>query len=185
VAVNKMDLPETQENLSRIEAAVSEFGYQVFPIAAVTGQGVDKLMQAVGASVAELPPPEPEVAPEDRVVYTLPEQDEDHWEVERLSAHHFAVHGEKIERITMMTDFSNEEGADRFQRVLDASGISDALEDIGIQPGDVVHIADFELYWDEQALEIEEEEKKRRRKTRRERMRARFGEPDEETNDEY
>jgi GTPase len=184
VAVNKMDLPETQENLPRIEAAVSEFGYQVFPIAAVTGQGVDKLTQAVGAAVAELPPPEPEVAPEDRVVYTLPDEDEEHWEVERLSAHHFAVHGEKIERFTRMTDFGNEEGADRFQRVLDGSGISEALEDIGIQPGDVVHIAEYELYWDEQALEIEEEEKKRRRKTRRERMRARFGDSEDDSSDE-
>ncbi|MEX2425568.1 MAG: GTPase ObgE, partial [Thermomicrobiaceae bacterium] len=48
VAVNKMDLLETQENLERIQAAVDEVGFQLFPISAVTGQGVDKLMQAVG-----------------------------------------------------------------------------------------------------------------------------------------
>lgn len=183
IAVNKMDLPETQENLERIQQAVSEFGYDVYPISAVTVQGVDKLMQAVGMMLSELPETEPEVAPEERVVYTLPDQDDDHWEVERLSAHHFAVHGQGIERFTRMTDFGNEEGAERFQRVLDKSGISEALEDIGIQPGDVVHIADFELYWDEQALEIEEEEQKRRRKTRRERMQARFGGPDDETDE--
>ncbi|MEX2425335.1 MAG: Obg family GTPase CgtA, partial [Thermomicrobiaceae bacterium] len=153
-------------------------GFQLFPISAVTGQGVDKLMQAVGQAVAELPMPEPEVAPEDRVVYTLPEEDDEHWEVEQLSARHFAVHGPRIERFTRMTDFANEEGAERFQRVLDSSGISEALEDIGIQPGDTVHIADYELYWDEQSLEIEEEEQTRRRKTRRERMRARLADPE-------
>jgi GTPase len=180
VAVNKMDLPETAENLPRIEQAVSEFGYSVFPISAVTGQGVDKLMHAIGEMLQELPETEPEVAPEDRVVYTLPEDDEDHWEVEQMSPHHFAVHGRRIERFTRMTDFGNEEGADRFQRVLDSSGISEALEDIGIQAGDVVHIAEYELVWDEQSLEIEQEEQKRRRKTRRERMRERFGTPDEE-----
>jgi GTPase len=176
IAINKIDLPETQENVERIESAVSEFGYQVFSISAATGQGVDKLMQAVGQAVAELPAPEPEIRPEDRVVYTLPEHDDDHWEVEQQSAHHFVVHGEKIERITRMTDFANEEGADRYQRILDASGISEALEDIGVQPGDVVHIAEAELVWDEQSLEIEEEELKRRRKTRRERMRAKMRE---------
>ncbi|TVR71309.1 MAG: GTPase ObgE [Sphaerobacteraceae bacterium] len=180
VAVNKMDLPETAENLPRIEAAATEAGYQVFPIAAVTGQGIDKLMHAVGAMVAELPEPEPEVAPEDRVIYTLHDTEDGHFEVEQLSAHHFAVHGAWIERFTLMTDFANEEGGERFQRVLDSSGISEALEEIGIQPGDVVHIADYELYWDEQSLEIEEEEQKKRRKTRRERMRARLNRPDED-----
>jgi GTPase len=180
VAVNKMDLPETAENLPRIEAAVAEAGYTVFPIAAVTGQGIDKLMQAVGAMVAELPAPEPEVAPEDRVVYTLPDEDDDHFEVEQTSAHHFAVYGDRIERFTRMTDFGNEEGADRFQRVLDSSGISEALEEAGVEPGDIVQIAEVELVWDEQSLEIEEEEQKRRRKTRRERMRARLNRPEED-----
>jgi GTPase len=186
VAVNKMDLLETQENLERIQAAVDQAGFQLFPISAVTGQGVDKLVQAVGQAVAELPMPAPEVAPEDRVVYSLPEEDDEHWEVEQISARHFAVHGQRIERFTRMTDFANEEGADRFQRVLDSSGISEALEEIGIQPGDTVHIADYELYWDEQSLEIEEEEQKRRRKTRRERTRARFQDPEvDESSEEF
>lgn len=172
VAVNKIDLHETQENLERINAAVSEFAYPVYAISAVTGQGIEELVQAISTMVAELPAPEPEVRPEDRVVYTLPEEDEDYFEVEQLSPHHFQVHGEKIERLTRMTDFNNEEGADRFQRVLDKSGISEALEEEGVEPGDVVHIAEAELVWDEQALEIEAEEQKRRRKTRRERMQA-------------
>ncbi len=180
VAVNKMDLPETQENLERIKAAVSEFDFPVYAISAATGQGIDELVQGVSTLVAELPPPEPEVRPEDRVVYTLDEEDDDHFEIERMSEHHFRVHGTNIERFTRMTDFANEEGADRFQRVLDKSGISEALEEEGIEAGDIVHIAEAELVWDEQALEIEQEEQKRRRKTRRERMQARFGNPDDE-----
>jgi hypothetical protein len=73
VAVNKLDLPETQENLERVRAAVSEVGFDLYPISAATGQGLDKLLLAVGTAVAELPPTGPEIAPEDRVVYTLPE----------------------------------------------------------------------------------------------------------------
>jgi GTPase len=179
VAVNKIDLPETQEHVARVREAVSEYDYPVFAISAVTGEGVQELMRAVGAAVQELPAPEPEVAPEEHVLYTLPEEEDAHWEVERLSAHHFAIHGPRIERLTRMTDFSNEEAAERFQRVLETTGISEALEDIGIHPGDAVHIADLELVWDEAALEAERQEQQRRRKTRRERMRARFGDEDE------
>lgn len=81
-----------------------------------------------------------------------------------------------------MTDFGNEEAAERYQRVLEASGISAKLEELGIQPWDVVHVADIELIWDEAALEAERQEEaaQRRRKTRRERMAARLGiDPDE------
>ena len=179
VAVNKIDLQETQENLERIEAAVAEAGYESYRISAVAGQGVDRLMHAVGDAVAGLPAPGPEIAPEERVVYTL-EQDEDHWEAERISPHHYAVHGQRIERLTRMTDFGNEEASDRFQRVLERTGISDHLEDLGISPGDTVHIADYELTWDEAALEAEQEEETRRRKTRRERMRERSGDTTDE-----
>ena len=76
--------------------------------------------------------------------------DERHYEIERLSRHHFAVHGVKIERLAAMTDFSNEEAADRFQRVLDSSGISAKLVAAGVQDGDVVHLGDYELVWGEQ-----------------------------------
>jgi GTPase len=182
VAVNKLDLPETKENLDRLRAEISKSGFPVFAISGATGEGVEELMRAVGEAVRDLPPTEPEVALEDHVLYTLPDEDEDHWDVEQLSQHHFAVHGPRIERLTRMTDFSIEEAGDRFQRVLESSGISQALEDLGIEPGDIVHVAEEELVWDEAALEAEQQAQQRRRKTRRERMQARIAaeeEPDE------
>lgn len=179
VAINKMDLPETQENLERLRSVAAEAGFESYPISAATGQGMEELVRAVGTKVAELPAPEPEISPEERVVYTLPEVEDDHWEVDQLSAHHFAVYGTKIERMTRMTDFGNEEAADRFQRVLEKSGISDALEEIGIQPGDTVQIAELEMIWDEDALETGEPEPPRRR-TRRERLNNRFGDEGED-----
>jgi GTP-binding protein len=67
-----------------------------------------------------------------------------------LSRHHFAVTGIGIERFTRMTDFSREESVERFQRLLESSGISDELGRLGIESGDVVHIADLELVWGDQ-----------------------------------
>jgi GTP-binding protein len=46
-----------------------------------------------------------------------------------------------------MTNFASEEGAARFQRMLEASGITAELTRLGIAPGDIVHIADRELTW--------------------------------------
>lgn len=181
VAINKADLPETQERLPRLTKALTEQGYEVFRISAVTGEGVQPLLQRVLERLHELPQPEP-IAPPERRVYTLEEERDDHWEAARLSAHHFAVRGTRIERLTVMTDFTNEEAADRYQRILDASGISDRLEELGISPGDVVHIGDMELIWDQATLDAEarEEQRQRRRKTRAERTRARLGLDDDE-----
>jgi GTP-binding protein len=76
-----------------------------------------------------------------------------------------------------MTDFTNEEAAERFQRILEGSGVSNELEKLGVQPGDTVHILDAELIWDQAALAAEAElERRSRRKTHRQRLRESFGE---------
>ena len=182
VAINKLDLPETQANLPALRETLTGEGFEVFPISAATGEGVPALHQRTMDLLRELPVPEVE-APQRRV-YTLEEANPDQWEVTQLSQHHFEVTGPRIERLMRMTNFANEEGAARFQRVLESSGISDELEAQGVQPGDIVHIAESELVWDEEALEAAAREAagKRRRKTRRQRMAARLGQvvPEEE-----
>jgi hypothetical protein len=46
-----------------------------------------------------------------------------------------------------MTNFDVEDSVRRFQRVLAGSGIQGELERQGINDGDIVHIAEFELPW--------------------------------------
>ena len=120
------------------------------PYSAVTGEGVPELLQRL------LPPARGSAAgdevqkPQDLRRYTLENVDERAWNADRLSRHHFAVTGIGIERFTRMTDFSRDEAVERFQRLLESSGISDELGRLGIEPGDVVHIADVELVWGDQ-----------------------------------
>jgi GTP-binding protein len=149
VAINKMDLPEAQERFPALQAALVARDHTVLPIAAATGQGVRELMREVRRQLAELAPPEPVVAAgTGSRRYTLDDEiDEHHYEVERISRHHFAVHGVRIERLAKMTDFSNEEAADRFQRVLDSSGISTRLAAAGVEDGDIVHLGGYDLVW--------------------------------------
>jgi len=170
VAINKVDLSETRDNLEYLTELLTSEGFEVFPISAATGQGVTELLRRSLELVRELPEPRA-ATPQERKVYTLETVRDDYWEAEQLSRHHYEVRGPKIERMTKMTDFKNEEAADRFQRVLEASGVSAKLEALGIEPGDTVHIADFELIWDEATLLVEAREAARRkRRTKRERL---------------
>ncbi len=156
VALNKVDLQEARDNLDRLNAYMAEHGYrQVFEISAATGQGTEELMAAVATELREIIEREGDTRRRDeeapkRRVYTLGDVDEQAWAVERVSRHHFRVTGVGIERFTRMTNFDVSDSVDRFQRVLDRSGIQAELEAQGIQEGDVVHIADFEMMWGEQ-----------------------------------
>ncbi|MGI9254424.1 MAG: GTPase ObgE [Thermomicrobiales bacterium] len=159
VALNKIDIPEAVENLPRIEAVLRESGFPFFPISGATGEGVLQLMQAIAAELRDVAEREREREAarkaEEKTVFRLPAVDEKAWEVTRTSANEFTVTGAGIERFTRMTDFDNDEGADRFQRVLTTSGISAELERQGVKPGDVVTVAGHELFWGEED-ELEE-----------------------------
>ena len=164
VALNKTDIPEARQNLESLTTELQDRGYTVFPISAVTGEGVPELLQAVAAVLREVQQQEAETEkPQERRRYTLENVDERAWSADRLSRHHFAVTGIGIERFTRMTDFSRDEAVERFQRLLESSGISAELGRLGIESGDVVHIADIELVWGDQE-ELQPLESNRRRK---------------------
>jgi GTP-binding protein len=151
VALNKIDVPEARDSVERLTSTLQEQGFAVFPISAVTGEGVEPLMRTVAATLRDVQ--EREVAaekPQERRRYTMENVDERAWQVTQLSRHNFAVTGVAVERFTRMTDFSRDEGVDRFQRMLASTGIEAELGRLGIEDGDVVHIADHELVWGEQ-----------------------------------
>jgi GTP-binding protein len=172
VALNKVDLPEAKANLKRLRAAMKRRGLEVFEISAATGEGVPELMQAIGAILRELQVQEKEHAKaiaDLPKIYTLQTADERAWEVTELGPHNWAITGAWIERFTKMTNFSLDEGVDRFQSVLDRLGISGELERRGVEDGDTVHIAGHELTWGDQ----EPERPERRRRTAAERLAGR------------
>jgi GTP-binding protein len=151
VALNKTDIPEAQQNLESLTTELQSRGYTVFAISAVTGAGVPELLQAVAALLREVQEQESVTEkPQELRRYTLESVDERAWSADRLSRHHFVVSGVGIERFTRMTDFSRDEAVERFQRLLQSSGISDELARLGIESGDVVHIANIELVWGDQ-----------------------------------
>ena len=61
----------------------------------------------------------------------------------------FKVVGKKIEKLVKMTNWDYYEAVTRFQRILDAQGITAALEEAGAKQGDMIVIGDWQFqYWD-------------------------------------
>ncbi len=145
VAFNKMDLPDAQAAWPEAERAITEFGLPVLSISAVTRENVETLLYRVQAMLDELPPQEdpfeselPEITPgEDESIFTIQRVDDETWR----------VHGIAIERAAQMTNWDYYEAAMRFQRILRAMGVVEALREAGVEEGDTVQIDELELVW--------------------------------------
>lgn len=157
LALNKIDLVEARENIDCLTNVARAHGQEVYPISGATGEGVQDLLNAIGAALRELKETEERTEkPQERRRYTLQEADERVFHITRKSESQFEVTGVAIERLTKMTNFELDDAVARYQRVLERSGISAELERQGIRRGGAVVIAGRELMWGEQGEEVAE-----------------------------
>lgn len=149
IALNKQDLPEAREQLRRLRRELPVDKDQILAISAATGEGVAPLLQRVAAVLREFPNPLAQVPRSNEVLtWPLPPRDPNAFVIER-EGDAYRVRGEKIEKLVSMLNFAQEESLDRLQRVLDRTGISDALRNAGVEEGDSVRIEKAELVWSE------------------------------------
>ena len=135
IAANKMDLPGAPENLQKLKAAVGN-DYELYPVSAVTGDGLDPLVYRLAGLIAALPEEvAEELTPEPPVMHRY----EPKFTVTRENGI-FIVAGKEIERRIAMTNMENEESVGRLQGLLKRSGIVDALVEAGVKEGDTVQI---------------------------------------------
>lgn len=146
VALNKMDLPDTQAHWLRVQRAMAQRKVPAFAISAATGQGVRELLRAVAERLAEIPRELPVV--EEELPVIQPREDEDAFEISR-EGRAFRVRGKKVERVVAMTNFDQEEAVLHLHRVFKALGVTSALEQAGVRVGDLVRIGEVELEWRE------------------------------------
>ena len=157
VALNKQDLPEARERLPELLRELPVDQDRVFAISSATGEGVQPLLRKVAEMLRESPnlldearadrgvdSPAPEI-----LNWPVPQRNPDAFTIIPENGG-YRIRGEKIERTVSMLNFAQEESLDRLQRVLDSSGISDALRDAGIEEGDPVFIEKAELLWSEE-----------------------------------
>ncbi len=147
VVFNKLDLPDAQAHWPAVEAALKAQGIEAMAISAVTQENVRSLIQRMTQVYESLPE---EVAPAvtETPVYELPPE-ETPFKITREADGSFRISGRRIERAAAMTYWDNEEAVLRFQNILEALGVSVALEEAGVQVGDTVYVGMHELEWAE------------------------------------
>ena len=149
IAANKIDCIYNNEEEDPIQRLKQEFepkGIKVYPISAVTGQGVRELLFHVKELLDACPRKsivfEQEFFPEDALVaenlpFTV--------EVDPEDSSVFIVEGPRIEKMLGYTNLDSEKGFAFFQKFLKEGGILEELEKAGIQDGDTVRMYGFEF----------------------------------------
>ncbi len=144
VVLNKMDLPDTRALWPAVEAAMARYELPAMAISAATSEGVQAMLVRVQQMLDELPADEAE--PEE-LVEIAPAPDRRTFHIAALEEGVWAVEGAEIEKVAKMTNWEYYEAALRFQRILSALGIADALREAGVEDGDTVRFGDVELVW--------------------------------------
>jgi GTP-binding protein len=147
VVLNKMDLPDAVAWEPILAELVAEAGYEFISISAVTGHNVREMLYKVSQMLATAPDI---MDSAEEPVVIRPKSDPMQYQVEREGANQWRVVGENIERLANKTYFEYDDSAMRFQRILDGSGISNALRKAGVSDGDMVAFGDVELEWQEE-----------------------------------
>lgn len=142
VVANKCDLAD-EKKLTELAQYFTQKGYRFFKIMAPIAEGTDALIKAVAAELSQLPPilryaAEPEPAED----FTLPKTRDF---TLRVQDGVFIIEGEWLLKILEKTNPNDYESLQYFQRVLQQSGIIDALIKAGVKDGDTVSVYDIEF----------------------------------------
>ena len=149
IAANKIDAIYGDEN-EIISALRKEFeekeGIRVFPISAVSGQGVKELLYHVKDLLATCPK-EPMVYEQEFDPSVMVFKDEP-YTIEIAEDGAYVVEGPRIDKMLGYTNIDSEKGFVFFQRFLKEQGILDELEEMGIEEGDTVRMYgnEFDYY---------------------------------------
>jgi GTP-binding protein len=144
VVLNKLDLPEVRERWPELKTALRARDCAAIAISALAREGTRDLLYRAAQMLAELP----EVVPARELPVFRPPEDEKAFTVKR-EQDGWRVCGIRVERMAAKTVWNLDEAVRRFQRSLDRMGVTEALREAGVKPGDTVFIGDRELVWEE------------------------------------
>ncbi|PAF19699.1 GTPase ObgE [Terribacillus saccharophilus] len=144
IIANKMDIPEAEENLVVFKEKIPA-DIDVFPISAITRDGLQDVLYAIADKLDQIPKNEKPVEEQtERVVYRF-EESEKQFEITRDPDGAYVLYGEPIEKLFKMTDFNRDEAARRFSRQMRAMGVDEALRKRGAKDGDIIRLLELEF----------------------------------------
>lgn len=143
IAANKIDAIYDREN-NPVDVIRKEFepqGISVYPISAVSGEGVRELLYHVNEMLESLTDEvtvfEQEYFPG---ISGFNSSDEPYTVTYDEEAEEYVVEGPRIEKMLGYTNLDSEKGFTFFQNFLKDTGILEQLEELGIQDGDTVRM---------------------------------------------
>lgn len=141
IIANKMDLENAKDNLDKF---IKEFkDEKVFEVSALMNEGMEDLINYLGDLVYSLDDVElyeEEAMKESHILYKF--KNEKPFTITREN-NLWVLSGEEIEKLFMMTRFTEEESVERFGRKLRGMGVEEELESLGAERGDEVRILDY------------------------------------------
>ncbi len=143
LVANKLDVIQNEDLLKQLETFAKEERLELFKISAVTGEGIDKLMNRVTENLKELPKEEL-VEIEEKMVYTL--EDKNEYTVTKQGEEYF-VEGPAVERLMGRINIGDNESMHYFQKVIKQLGIEAELIKKGVKEGDTVKFLEWEFEW--------------------------------------
>ncbi len=143
IAANKTDaIYDDGENdpVKRLKDEFEPKGIPVYPISAVSGEGLNELLFAVKDMLKEINEPpiifEAEIVPDEVLQYSNEPLSVTYDEAED----EYVVEGPRIEKMLGYTNLDSEKGFVFFQKFLKENEILDQLEALGIKEGDTVRM---------------------------------------------
>lgn len=148
VAANKMDMPDSEENLASFRERIAELrpDLEIMPISSLTRQGVQELLYRATDILDSIPvaPVVEEVAGKERKVYKLEAEEDNSFTITRDNEA-FVVNSPRIERMIKRMQLSTHDAILRLARTLRHMGVDAELRRRGAVEGTIVRIADFEF----------------------------------------
>ncbi len=142
IIANKMDLPQSKENLEIFKQKINK---EVYEISALNNQNLDilinKLSELVKNTTEEILYSDD--IQEKHVLYKFKE--EKPFTIIKENDHTFVIKGEKVEKIFKMMNFNTEEAISRFAKKLRNMGVDEELEKMNVKEGDIIKVLDYEF----------------------------------------
>ncbi|MEK5435812.1 MULTISPECIES: GTPase ObgE [Paenibacillus] len=149
VAANKMDMPESEENLIAFRERVAELrpDLEVMPISSLTRQGVQELLYRATDILDSIPvaPVVEEVSgTTERKVYKLEAEDNNSFTITRDNET-YVVNSPRIEKMLKRMQLSTHDAILKLARTLRHMGVDAELRKRGAVEGTIVRIGEFEF----------------------------------------
>lgn len=145
IIANKMDMPDSKENLKKFKEKVDK---EIYEMSAINGEGINTILLKLADLLDETPKSQlyKDEKFESHVIYKFKEEkpykitkDNNTW----------VISGKGIEKLLIMSRLDTDEAILRFSNKLRKMGIDDELRELGAQDGDPIRIMDYEFEFKE------------------------------------